>query len=150
MPSRAMETARSAQSRTADAGHLAPENKLYLTNTKEGSMTLSELYEYLLLGGSVKCDSPQQRNTLARFIQDELGLQIGPGTTDYMTRYPDGTDYMFVELYNMSNGAVVSFCVNALGQTVPFARVAHLITSANAKLDEIGRASCRERVSSPV
>ena len=35
-------------------------------------MTLSELYEYLLLGGSVKCDSPQQRNTLARFIQDEL------------------------------------------------------------------------------
>lgn len=69
-------------------------------------MTLSELYEYLLLGGSVKCDSPQQRNTLARLIQDELGLQIGPGTTDYMTRYPDGTDYMFVELYNMSNGAV--------------------------------------------
>lgn len=80
-------------------------------------MTLSELYEYLLLGGSVKCDSPQQRNTLARLIQDELGLQIGPGTTDYMTRYPDGTDYMFVELYNMSNGAVVSFCVNALGPT---------------------------------
>lgn len=81
-------------------------------------MTLSELYEYLLLGGSVRCDSPQQRNTLARFIQDELGFQIGPGTTDYMTRHPDGTDYMFVELYNMSNGAVVSFCVNALGQTV--------------------------------
>jgi len=99
-------------------------------------MTLSELYEYLLLGGSVRCDSPQQRNTLARFIQDELGFQIGPGTTDYMTRHPDGTDYMFVELYNMSNGAVVSFCVNALGQTVPFARVAHPITSANAKLDD--------------
>lgn len=99
-------------------------------------MTLSELYEYLLLGGSVGCDSPQQRNTLARFIQDELGFQIGPGTTDYMTRHPDGTDYMFVELHNMSNGTVVSFCVNALGRTVPFARVAHLITSENTKLDD--------------
>lgn len=99
-------------------------------------MTLSELYEYLLLGGSVKCDSPQQRNTLAGFIQDELGFQIGPGTTDYMTHHPDGTDYMFVELHNMSNGTVVSFCVNALGKSVPFAGVAHLITSASTKLDD--------------
>lgn len=83
-------------------------------------MTLPEFYEYLLLGGA----------------QNEFGFQIGPGTLDYLTQHPDGTVYMFVNLYHMSDGTVVSLCVNALGKTIPFERVSHFMSSANMKLDD--------------
>lgn len=98
-------------------------------------MTISEFYKFLLCGGSVECYSPKQRNELTEFIQDEFGIQIGPGTRDYMTRYPDGTDYMVVELHDMSDGVVVSFCANALGRVVPFEKVSHLMSLANTNLD---------------
>lgn len=100
-------------------------------------MTLSEFYEFLLLGGAVECRLPQQRNTLARFIQDEFGFQIGPGSLDYITRYPEGVAYTFVELYKLNNGeTVTSLCVNALGKTIPFDRVSHLISFVSMKLDD--------------
>lgn len=99
-------------------------------------MTLSEFYEYLLLGGSVECRLPQQRNALVQFIHNEYGFQIGRGTNEYITQHPDGTDYMVVELYNMPNATVVSLCVNALGRTIPFERVAPLMSSINMRLDD--------------
>ena len=99
-------------------------------------MTISEFYEFLLFGGSVECCLPQQRNTLVQFIHDEYGFPIGRGTDEYITRHPDGTDYMVVELYNMANETVVSLCVNALGKTVPFERVSSLMSSMNMRIDD--------------
>lgn len=99
-------------------------------------MTLSELHEYLVSGGSIVCSSPQQRNALAQFIQDELGFPIGPGTTDYLARHPNSTSHLIVELFTRNGVKVVSFCANGLGRTIPYNVVSHLLSSSGARLDD--------------
>ena len=99
------------------------------------SMTITEFREFLINGGSVEYCLPEQRNELAKFIQDEMGFPIGPGTYEYMVRHPDGRDYMVVELHDMGDMVVCSFCVHSLGRTVPFEQVSRLMSLANAPLD---------------
>jgi len=91
-------------------------------------MTSTDLYDFLLRGGSIKCFTPQQRNAVARFIHDEFGFPIGPGTSEYMSHTPDGEDYTLVELFNLKNGAVVSFCTNAIGPVAKFTHISHLLS----------------------
>lgn len=98
-------------------------------------MTILEFHDFLLSGGSVECYSPEQRNELAKFIQDKFGIQIGPGTCHYMTHHSNGTDYMIVELYEKSDGMVVSFCANASGRVVSFEQISHLMLPTNMNLD---------------
>lgn len=73
------------------AGLLALESRSYSMSTDRGmSMTITEFREFLINGGSVEYCLPEQRNELAKFIQDEMGFPIGPGTYEYMVRHPDG------------------------------------------------------------
>lgn len=101
-------------------------------------MNISEFREFLLTGGHIRCDSPEDRNELARFIQNETGIQIGRGTYDYMTSNPDGTDYMNVFLYDPGNGdgVRVSFrCIDE-GKTMSFDEVSHLVYQTDTRLDD--------------
>lgn len=97
-------------------------------------MTLTDLYEFLLRGGSIKCFTPQQRNAVAKFILNELSFPIGPGTLDYMSRTPDGEDYALVKLFNLKSGKVVSFCTNSVGPVVTFSHISHLL-SLDSRID---------------
>lgn len=76
-------------------------------------MNISEFRDFLLHEGYVECRLPKQRNQLAEFIQDGLGFQIGSGTLDYMTRHPDGLEYMLVGLYNITQDPIVVFFARA-------------------------------------
>ncbi len=91
-------------------------------------MTSTDLYDFLLRGGSIKCFTPQQRNAVAKFIHDEFGFPIGPGTSEYMSRTPNGEDYTLVELFNLKGSKVVSFCSDAIDPVTTFTHISHLLS----------------------
>lgn len=92
-------------------------------------MTLLELREYLICGGMVSCDDPQERNELAEFIRDELGFPIGPGTLNYMNQQPNDRYYMNVKLQTTNCGTVVSFYRGILDPILSFKEVASIVES---------------------
>lgn len=99
-------------------------------------MNTSEFRDFLLHEGYVECRLPEQRNQLAEFIQDGLGFQIGGGTLDYMTRYPDGLEYMFVGLYNIAIDPAVVFFTRARKEKISFDEISSLILLADSSLDD--------------
>lgn len=101
-------------------------------------MNISEFREFLLTGGYVHCDLPEDRNELAKFIQDETGIRIGQGPYSYMTHNPDDTTFMNVFLYDSGdgNGVRVSFRSSYKGETILFDKVSHLVYQTDTRLDD--------------
>lgn len=99
-------------------------------------MNISEFRDFLLHEGYVECRLPKQRNQLAEFIQDGLGFQIGSGTLDYMTRHPDGLEYMLVGLYNITQDPIVVFFARAKKEKISFDEISSLILLVDSSLDD--------------
>ncbi len=99
-------------------------------------MNTSKFRDFLLHEGYVECRLPEQRNQLAEFIQDWLGFQIGGGALDYMTRYPDDLEYMFVGLYNITRDPTVTFFVRAKKEKISFDEISSLILLVDSSLDD--------------